>query len=160
MGSRHLCPFKSSGWGRLSGYSLLGNQKAAPLLAHPRAFSDAHSRSGRHLPRHGVGILEPRGPQVSLEPRVTAGVLASPLMAASLVTPAPLPTASVPGGPLLPRSHCLSGASGAPLQKGQECIQLQTPCMHYKCIMCFTTRCIMCFTTRKVKESPKDQNYK
>lgn len=151
-----FAPFRSSGWGRLSGYPLLGNQKAAPLLAHPRAFSDAHSRSGRHLPRHGVGILEPQGPQVSPEPRVTAGVLASPLMATSLMTPAPLPTASVPGGPLLPRSHCLSGASGAPLQKGQGCIRLQIPCMRYKCI----SGCIMCFTTRKVKESPKDQNYK
>ena len=69
-----------------------------------------------------MGILEPWGPQVSPEPRVTGGLLTGPLMTASLGTPAPLPTASVPKGHLLPRNPCLSRAFGAPLQKGWWCI--------------------------------------
>ena len=66
-----LPPSNPQGWGGF---------QATPSWGTGKAFSDAHSRSGHHLPRHCVGILEPQGPQVSPEPRVTADLLTSPLM--------------------------------------------------------------------------------
>lgn len=117
MGSRHLCPLQILRVGeafRLPPHQ--GGRKAAPLLAHP-GLSQAHSRSGRHLLRHGVGILEPRGPQVSQAQGDRWCALLNMLMAASTVTPAP--ACQYPRwSPSFPQSHCLSGASGATPEAG------------------------------------------